>query len=83
MMPDRLHSHQLVMRGIEICFVGRGRRHIANPLTTLLLVPFVVTPQIVAVLLWDNNLAAFLAVLFFLYILLGSLASCSIFFLKL
>ncbi len=75
MMPDRLHSHQLVMRGIEICFVGRGRRHIANPLTTLLLVPFVVTPQIVAVLLWDNNLAAFLAVLFFLALFFWSFVS--------
>ncbi|MGJ8588277.1 MAG: MraY family glycosyltransferase [Yoonia sp.] len=74
MMPDRLHAHQLVMRTIEICFIGRGYRNITNPLTTLVLAPFVVTPQIVAVLLWDNNLAAFLAVLLFLALFFGSFA---------
>ena len=74
-MPDRLHAHQLVMRAVEICFVGRNRRTIANPLTTLLLAPFVLAPQIVAVLLWDNNLAAFLAVLFFLALFFWSFVS--------
>lgn len=74
MMPDRLHAHQLVMRAIEICFLGRGRRHISNSLTTLVLAPFVVAPQIVAVVLWDNNLAAFLAVLVFLALFFGSFA---------
>ena len=75
MMPDRLHAHQLVSRGIEICFVGRNRRHIANPLTTLFLAPFVIAPQIVAVLLWDKNVAAFLAVLFFLALFFWSFVS--------
>lgn len=74
MMPDRLHAHQLVMRAIEICFLGRGRRHISNSLTTLVLTPFVVAPQIVAVILWDRNLAAFLAVLVFLALFFGSFA---------
>jgi UDP-N-acetylmuramyl pentapeptide phosphotransferase/UDP-N-acetylglucosamine-1-phosphate transferase len=77
MMPDRLHAHQLMMRGIEICFVGRNRRNVANPLTTLLLAPFVVAPQILAVLLWDNNLAAFLAVLFFLALFFLVLCICT------
>lgn len=71
-MPDRLHAHQLAMRAIEICWVGRNRRHVANPLATLVLAPFVVAPQIVAVLLWDKNLAAFFAVLFFLALFFGS-----------
>ena len=66
MMPDRLHAHQLVMRAIEICFIGRKRRNLSNPLTPLVLAPFMAAPQIVAVLLWDNNLAAFVAVLVFL-----------------
>jgi UDP-N-acetylmuramyl pentapeptide phosphotransferase/UDP-N-acetylglucosamine-1-phosphate transferase len=66
MMADRLHAHQLVMRAIETCFIGHGRRQIANPLTTLFLAPFIVAPQIAAVLLWDNNLAAFFAVFVFL-----------------
>ena len=66
MMPDRLHAHQLVMRAIEICFIGRNRRNLSNPLTTLVLAPFVAAPQIAAVFLWDNNLAASVAVLVFL-----------------
>jgi len=74
MMPDRLHAHQLVMRAIEICFIGRNRRHMSNPFTTLVLVPFVIGPQIAAVVLWDQNGAAFLAVLIFLALFFGSYA---------
>jgi UDP-N-acetylmuramyl pentapeptide phosphotransferase/UDP-N-acetylglucosamine-1-phosphate transferase len=66
MLPDRLHVHQLVMRGIEICLLGRKSRHIANPLTTIVLAPFVIAPQLTAVLLWDQNRNAFIAVLVFL-----------------
>lgn len=72
MSPDRLHFHQLVMRGLEICFLGRKRRRIANPLTTLVLAPFVIAPQVIGVVLWDNNRAAFLAVLAFLAAFFGT-----------
>lgn len=65
MAPDRLHVHQLVMRALEIYVLGRGRRQIANPLTTLILAPFVIAPPTVGVLLWDNNQGAFLAVITF------------------
>jgi UDP-N-acetylmuramyl pentapeptide phosphotransferase/UDP-N-acetylglucosamine-1-phosphate transferase len=61
MLPDRLHVHQLVMRGLEICVLGRKRRHISNPLTTVVLAPFVIAPQVVAVLLWHDNRSAFFA----------------------
>ena len=74
MMPDRLHVHQLVMRGLEICFLGRKRRHISNSLATVTLAPFVIMPQVAAVLLWHNNAAAFLAVLVFLGLFFGSYA---------
>ena len=63
--PDRLHVHQLVMRALEICVLGRKRRKLSNPLTTLVLMPFVVAPPIAGVLLWNQNLHAFLAVLAF------------------
>jgi UDP-GlcNAc:undecaprenyl-phosphate/decaprenyl-phosphate GlcNAc-1-phosphate transferase len=63
--PDRLHMHQMVMRALEICILGRNRRQIANPLTTLVLSPFVVAPPIAGVLLWNQNLNAFLAVVVF------------------
>lgn len=63
--PDRMHVHQLVMRGLEIVWLGRNRRHISNPLTTVVLLPLVAAPSIAGVVLWDQPLAAFLAVLGF------------------
>ena len=52
--PDRLHFHQLAMRFLEIRFFGRDRRYIANPLATVLLIPFISTPQILGVLFWRD-----------------------------
>ena len=49
--PDRLHFHQLVMRGVEIMLLGRNKRRIANPLATLFTLPFFLAPMIVGVLL--------------------------------
>jgi UDP-GlcNAc:undecaprenyl-phosphate/decaprenyl-phosphate GlcNAc-1-phosphate transferase len=65
MSPDRLHFHQLVMRALEIHFLGRGRRHIANPLTTMILSPLVAAPPMMGVLFWNQPLMAFMSVLFF------------------
>lgn len=73
--PDRLHVHQMVMRALEICILGRNRRHIANPLTTLVLSPFVVAPPIAGILLWDQNETALLAVLVFGALFFGSYAA--------
>jgi UDP-GlcNAc:undecaprenyl-phosphate/decaprenyl-phosphate GlcNAc-1-phosphate transferase len=61
MAPDRLHVHQMVMRGVEICFLGRKRRQIANPLSTLILAPFVMAPPLAGVLLWNQTVLAFCA----------------------
>lgn len=63
--PDRLHVHQMVMRALEICFLGRQHRHVANPLTTLILAPFVIAPPIAGVVLWNDPLKAFLATVAF------------------
>ena len=65
MAPDRLHVHQMVMRALAICFFGPAKRHITNPLTTIVLAPFVLAPQLAAAIFWNNNVAAFLAVLCF------------------
>ena len=62
---DRLHVHQMTMRALEICVLGKKRRHIANPLTTLVLAPFVMAPPVAGTLLWDQNLNAFWAVVVF------------------
>ena len=52
--PDRLHYHQLVMRYLEIRFLGRQRRAITNPLATVILVPAISAPQALGVLFWNN-----------------------------
>ena len=56
-LPDRLHYHQLAMRLLEIRFFGKNKRHILNPLTTVLLVPLISVPQILGVVFWDNFVA--------------------------
>ncbi len=63
--PDRLHVHQLVMRILEIAYFGRKRRHIANPLTALVILPLASVPVITGVLLWNQPLAAFAAFILF------------------
>ncbi|MFD1195217.1 glycosyltransferase [Seohaeicola saemankumensis] len=60
-MPDRLHYHQLVMRALEITLVGRDKRHIANPLATLVILPMASLPVVAGVMLWDEPLKAFFA----------------------
>ena len=65
MAPDRLHVHQMVMRSLEICFLGRKNRSIANPLSTFVLFPFVVTPPVLGVIFWNQSILAFLSVVIF------------------
>ena len=52
--PDRLHFHQLSMRFLEIRFFGRDRRHLTNPIATLVLVPLISVPQVLGVLFWND-----------------------------
>lgn len=56
--PDRLHFHQVVLRTLEITLVGRHNRTIANPLATLLMLPFFMVPVSLGVLFWDQNALA-------------------------
>ncbi len=72
MQPDRLHVHQIVMRVLELTLLGRRRRLISNPLTTLVLAPFIVAPAVTGVLLWDRPLYAFLAVVIFAFLFIVS-----------
>lgn len=74
MAPDRLHVHQMVMRTLEIYILGRRRRHLANPLSTLALAPFVIAPPVAGVLLWDKPLWAFWAVVAFAILFFSSYA---------
>lgn len=70
--PDRLHVHQMVLRSLEIYFLGRHQRKISNPLTTLVLAPFVVAPPLSAIFLWDQNRYAFFAVIIFVALFFSS-----------
>lgn len=72
MAPDRLHAHQLVMRSLELLFLGRARRHISNPLTTLILAPFVAAPAVTGAFFWNNNFAAAASVLGYFVLFWGS-----------
>lgn len=61
MAPDRLHVHQLVMRALLIHVPQWGNANTANPLTTAILLPFVATPSVIGVVLWDDPFSSFVA----------------------
>ena len=63
--PDRLHFHQFVMRAIEIILLGRRRRRAANPLATLLTLPFIGAPMAAGVLLQSDRGGAAAAIVAF------------------
>ncbi len=49
-LPDRLHFHQLTMRFLEIRSFGRSKRQMTNPLATAILLPLIVTPQVLGII---------------------------------
>jgi UDP-GlcNAc:undecaprenyl-phosphate/decaprenyl-phosphate GlcNAc-1-phosphate transferase len=63
--PDRLHFHQLVMRGLEILLFGKRRRAIANPLTTSIVLPLAALPVITAAVFMESAIPAFGAMIGF------------------
>ena len=63
--PDRLHFHQLLMRAIEINWLSRKMRYVANPLTTILITPLMAAPALSGTVLYDKPIFAFLAFILF------------------
>ncbi|MGR3433962.1 MAG: glycosyltransferase family 4 protein [Shimia sp.] len=63
--PDRMHVHQLVRRGLEVLWLGKSRRDVANAATTLVLAPLLAMPAVVAVLVWDAGPLALAALVGF------------------
>lgn len=59
--PDRMHLHQKVRRTLDIVWFGYHGRYRSNPLTTLILLPFIVAPVVTGVLLWNSPGAAWIA----------------------
>ena len=56
--PDRLHFHHLVMRMVKPSLRTEAHSYLANPLTTLLMLPLVAIPAILGVLTANDNQAA-------------------------
>jgi UDP-N-acetylmuramyl pentapeptide phosphotransferase/UDP-N-acetylglucosamine-1-phosphate transferase len=59
MEPDRLHVHQVVMRMLEARPFSKHRK-VSNPLTTVILLPFVIFPALMGVVLAEHAGASFL-----------------------
>lgn len=70
--PDRLHFHQFVMRAIELVWLDRRRRHIANPLASATILLLAAAPVTAGVAFWDNTAAASLFLVFFSALFVGS-----------
>lgn len=70
--PDRLHYHQFVMRALEIVWLGRQRRHVANPMATLLMMPLIAMPIITGVQFWNQPLQSLIGVVIFSFLFVGS-----------
>lgn len=71
-LPDRLHFHQLTMRFLEIRFFGRSRRHIVNPISTIVLMPLISAPQLLGVIYWNDLKASVLCASLLALIFIGS-----------
>ena len=63
--PDRLHFHQLVMRGLGLIYFNRNQRHITNPVATAFVLPMTAVPIIAAQFLWQDIGQSAVALLFF------------------
>ena len=74
--PDRLHFHQLIMRAVEIIFLGRQQRRISNPLATVIMLPFIVTPMWAGVMLATDRMYAAITVLVCTFLFITTYATC-------
>ena len=76
-VPDRLHMHSIVNRGLKL--LGRSSPLIQrwhNPLTTVVMFPLYGTPVLLGLLLYDDEVLAFIAAcvctLSYLFLLFGT-----------
>jgi len=60
--PDRMHFHQLIMRCLIIYSNGRISRGLANPLSTLMILPFCLLVALLGTVFVENNLASLLVI---------------------
>lgn len=70
--PDFMHTHQVVMRGLQVCLFG-GRSHwLANSLTVVILLPFMLAPMLAGLSSYRNTQLSFALLLAFLCLYFAS-----------
>jgi len=70
--PDRMHLHQKIRRSLEIAVLGQRSKAVSNPVTTLLMAPFIVAPVVTGALLHDQKQLAWVAFAVFLALFAGT-----------
>ncbi|ABI57682.1 MraY family glycosyltransferase [Alkalilimnicola ehrlichii MLHE-1] len=63
--PDKMHLHQKIRRCLEVVWFGSNRRELTNPLATLVMAPIIALPVATGVILWNQAVAAYVALAFF------------------
>jgi UDP-N-acetylmuramyl pentapeptide phosphotransferase/UDP-N-acetylglucosamine-1-phosphate transferase len=51
--PDRLHFHQLIMRGLGLSYFNATQQNVTNPLATALVLPMTAVPITASQFLWN------------------------------
>ena len=63
--PDRLHFHQLIMRGLGLSYFNRTQQNVTNPLAATLVLTMTAVPITVSQFLWNVISQSAVALLFF------------------
>lgn len=63
--PDRLHFHHIVVRALRLLVAGRLSHAAVNSAATVVIAPLFAAPVMVGVLLWNEPVYAFTALLLF------------------
>ena len=69
---DHMHFHQLIMRVVVIYFGGRVSQNVANPISTIIILPFCILIAFLGVLFLENNFLSILTVIFATCLFFGS-----------
>jgi len=69
---DHMHFHQLVMRVIVIYSSGRISQKLANPLSTVIILPFCILVAFLGVLFLESNFLSILTIIFATFLFFGS-----------
>ena len=69
---DHMHFHQLVMRVVVIYSGDRISKKLANPLSTVIILPFCILITFLGVLFLESNILSLLTIIFATFLFFGS-----------